>query len=141
MQARQYAFDMVSHSRAEQSALNLADKQSEAARKHLEVARLIALDSQLDRDRFTYACSSSLVQKYPRLEAAWRQTLMLSRAEREDILHGLEADTAALLRASEYAGELAKYQARLKLKYMDASHCPWLQPEADPPPPVPKPLP
>ena len=90
VQSRLYGYKTLIHGMAEDSALKQADEQARAARRCLELARLIARDSRLDAEGYSHAWSRSLAQKHPRLEAAWRQTLTLSEVERRDVLQGLE---------------------------------------------------
>lgn len=135
--ARHYEYEMLSHAIAEGRALKAASQQAQVARTDREFARLIARDSRLDGERYAYAWSPSLAKKHPRLEAAWRRTLALAEAEREDVLLQLEDDARALIRGSEYAREQSAYHSRVKLKYQQATFYPWMPLEPDPPFPVP----
>jgi hypothetical protein len=57
--------------------------------------------------------------------------------EREDVLHELEDRERVFIRGAKYAKEKAAFEARLKLKYRQATFYTWMPLEPDPPPPVP----
>ncbi len=134
--ARLYEYKMLSHAIAERRASEAAGQQARTASKCREVARLIGLDSRLDGERYTYACSPSLAKKHPRLNAAWRQTLTLSEVEREDVLQELAGAERILMQGSKYAKEQSAFEARLKSKYSRACFLPWMPLEPDSPPQV-----
>jgi hypothetical protein len=137
VQARLYSYKVLVHGMAERTALKQADAAAEGVRKCLELARLIARDSRLDAEGYTFARSPSLAKKHPRLEAARRQTLTLSEMERRDVLEALEDTERILVWRVEHARERCASEARLKQSYEHAALYPWISPDPDSPWPVP----
>src|SRR5689334_20095708 len=121
VQARLYGYKTLIHGMAEDSALKQADDQARAARRCLELARLIARDSRLDAEGYNYAWSPSLARKHPRLEAARKQALTITELERRDILQGLEDSEKDYVRGAEHIKGRAEFHARLRQKYEHAA--------------------